>query len=61
MRTKDEILDDARCDITSEVNRDTAHLWLEVRKIEALIDIKDIIKDAATAIILQLGHPKEKH
>lgn len=43
MRTKDEILDNARNDITSPQYGDTASLWLEVRKIEVLIDIRDIL------------------
>jgi hypothetical protein len=44
MRTKDEILDQARQDITSPEYGDTAHLWLDVRKIEVLIDIRDILE-----------------
>lgn len=43
MRTKQEILDQTRNHILSPEYGDTAGLWLEVRKIEVLIDIRDIL------------------
>jgi hypothetical protein len=44
MRTKDEILSYARRDIQDDTQKGAAPLWLEVRKIEVLIDIRDIQK-----------------
>ncbi|MBA7496001.1 hypothetical protein ES702_06598 [subsurface metagenome] len=43
MRTKDEILDSCRNDIVSEAYKDKAAFWLDYRKIEVLIDIRDIL------------------
>jgi len=55
MRTKDDILDLCRTDITNPLYEISAHLWLELRKIEVLIDIRDILvtdaKDAMNALI----------
>jgi len=42
MRTKDEILESCRKDITEEQYRATKSQWLAVRQIEVLIDIRDI-------------------
>lgn len=44
MRKKEEILEDARRDITNMKYRDTAHLWLCVRQFEILIDLRDILR-----------------
>lgn len=44
MRTKVEILDDARCDIQTNEHREDSALWLEVRKLEVFIDIRDVLK-----------------
>ena len=43
MRTKDEILDNARDDIQNPKYDEQAPLWLEYRKIEVLCDIRDIL------------------
>ena len=43
MRTKDDILDDAMQDIINPVYAGKEPYWLEYRKIEALIDIRDIL------------------
>lgn len=43
MRTKDEILSYARRDIQDDTQKGAAPLWLEVRKIEVLIDIRDVL------------------
>ena len=55
MRTKDDILSDSLRDITNDKYKQDAHLWLEVRKIEVLLDIRDILvtdaKDAMNALI----------
>jgi hypothetical protein len=50
MRTKDEILADCRHDIKNETFKEEADLWLEHRKIEVLIDIRDEIHKAAKDI-----------
>jgi len=51
MRLKEQILRDARSDITNEHYIDQAHDWLHVRQIEVLIDIRDILAaDMKTAI-----------
>lgn len=42
MRTRDEILSQARDDITSKNHKPDIPFWLEYRKIEVLIDIRDI-------------------
>jgi len=56
MRTKDNILSDARRDITNQNYRDLAPFWLSVRQIEVLIDIRDILNDSLkTAMALQLS------
>ncbi|GAH19941.1 unnamed protein product, partial [marine sediment metagenome] len=41
MRTKDEILDSTREDIRDCAGSDTPALWMEYRKLEVLIDIRD--------------------
>ena len=51
MRTKDEILDDANRDITRKMYKADAGFWLDVRKIEIQIDIRDILKDGLDHII----------
>jgi len=55
MRTKDEILKDARHDITDEQYKTTKANWLEYRKIEVLIDIRDLLvtdcRDAMNSLI----------
>jgi len=43
MRTKDEILLDVRHDIQDKEHKAEAELWLEYRKIEVLIDIRNIL------------------
>ncbi len=50
MRTKDDILIDARRDITDEQYKTTKANWLEYRKIEVLIDIRDIHSQALVAL-----------
>lgn len=53
MRTKDEILSYARRDIQDDTQKGAAPLWLEVRKLEVLIDIRDslvISKNVLTSI-----------
>ncbi|GAH70877.1 unnamed protein product [marine sediment metagenome] len=45
MRTKDEILDSTREDIRGWSGRDTPSLWMEYRKLEVFIDIRDILKE----------------
>jgi len=57
MRTKDEILDDARRDIQDDTQKSEAPLWLEVRKIEVLIDLRDTLRDIMRALII-LGEGK---
>jgi len=42
MRTKDEILRAGIVDIENPKYNPQAHLWLEYRKLEALLDIRDI-------------------
>ena len=44
MRTKDEILAGAMEDIRDEKNKPDAPLWLEARKIELFVDIRDILE-----------------
>jgi len=44
MRTKDEILTRCRDDIQNPKYNEQAPLWLEYRKIEVLIDIRDCIQ-----------------
>lgn len=41
MKKREDILDSAYRDVTNTNYRDVAHLWLEVRKIEVLLDIRD--------------------
>ena len=43
MREKDDILNDARRDIALPKYKAEAHLWLEVRKIEVLLDIREAL------------------
>ncbi|GAG59262.1 unnamed protein product [marine sediment metagenome] len=43
MKTKDEILDRCRADIQNPKYSEQAPFWLEYRKIEVLIDIRDIL------------------
>ncbi|GAI53433.1 unnamed protein product [marine sediment metagenome] len=45
MRTKEEILDSTREDIRGWSGRDTPSVWMEYRKLEILIDIRDILED----------------
>lgn len=52
MRTKDEILDSSKSDIMSESFRDKAPLWLEYRKLEVLIDIRDTLKNITKSLIV---------
>lgn len=61
MRTKDEILDHARRDIQDDTQISEAPLWLEYRRLEVLIDIRDILyshldSDQA-AVLLRLKNP----
>lgn len=61
MITKDEILDLCRDDIRSEAKMDVSLAWLEIRKIEVLCDIRDILysqldSDQA-AVLLRLKNP----
>ncbi len=44
MRTKDEILEGARNDIQSDKFKEVAPLWIEYRKLEVLIDIRDLLQ-----------------
>lgn len=44
MRTQDDILKCCREDINSKHFSQQAPLWLEYRKIEVLIDIRDILQ-----------------
>lgn len=44
MRTKDEILKSGRDDIRNKHFTVEAPLWVELRKIEVLIDIRDIVE-----------------
>jgi len=60
VRTKDEILDESRSHITCPKYGDTAHLWLEVRKIEVLIDLRDVIELRACQIIDRIAAISEK-
>ena len=50
MRNKDEFLAECGQDITNERYKQDAHLWLEVRKIEVLIDIRDHLEGIFAAI-----------
>ena len=43
MREKDDILNDARRDIALPKYKAEAHLWLEFRKIEVLLDIREAL------------------
>lgn len=43
MRTKDEILDSTREDIKGWLDPQSPGLWMEYRKIEVLIDIRDTL------------------
>jgi len=55
MRTKDEILERCRDDIQNPKYNEQTPFWLEYRKIEVLIDIRDALvtdcKDAMNALI----------
>lgn len=58
MRTKDEILESTREDIKGWLDPNSPGLWMEYRKIEVLIDIRDIIElrfcqliDRVTALV----------
>lgn len=44
MRSKDEILEVCKADISNERYKAEAPLWLEVRKIELLLDIREILE-----------------
>jgi len=44
MRKKEEILNDVRRDILSEVHKENAPLWMQYRLIEVLIDMRDLLK-----------------
>lgn len=51
MRTKKDILDDVRGDINDDDHKTDAHLWVQYRYIEVLIDIRDILAaDMKTSI-----------
>lgn len=54
MRTNDTILNQANKDITLEKHKEDAHLWLEVRKIEVLIDIRDILHDLSKDFVTNI-------
>jgi len=43
MRTKIDVMDDARRDIRDVTQRSDTDQWLEYRKIEVLCDIRDIL------------------
>lgn len=55
MRSKHEILKDVRSDILDEKGEYPAHLWIQHRLIEVLLDIRDALltdcKDAMNALI----------
>ena len=60
MRTKDEILECARDDITNPHYGDKAAFWLEYRKIEVLVDIRDILAaDMKTSIAISEAMSKK--
>ena len=45
MREKQQILEDANRDITNERYKADAPLWLQLRQIELLIDIRDTLQE----------------
>jgi hypothetical protein len=53
MRTKDEILESCRDDIQKPKYNPQAPLWLEYRKLEVLIDIRDMF-DTRLGILFNL-------
>jgi len=59
MRTKDEILKGARDDITNPHYGDKAPFWLEYRKIEVLLDIRDQVHEN-NCILIDLFSPETK-
>lgn len=60
MRTKDEILGSARNDISSKDFREDAPLWMEYRKLEVLIDIRDILYNRLSHISRHIESISEK-
>jgi len=54
MRTADEILKDARDDITNPNYAGKEPFWLEYRKIEVLIDIRDCIAEINDGVLDKL-------
>jgi len=61
MRTKEEILTDCNHDILDEQYKTNAHLWVELRKIEVLIDIRDILAaDRQTSMAISQAMKKRK-
>jgi len=51
MRTKDEILKSARKDIRDKQYSMKGPLWLELRKLEVFIDIRDILTHAVKVLL----------
>lgn len=61
MRKKEEILLEARKDVVDKTYKESSHLWLEVRKIEVLVDIRDSIEKMRVTIkeaLTRLKAPK---
>lgn len=61
MRTKDEILEDARLDITDDTQKSESVQWLEYRKIEVWIDIRDILSYWIKRISINIETIADKH